>query len=42
VFVEAMVCIKAFWREEQIEAEGHLIAALGHGKGKGIVALAWF
>jgi hypothetical protein len=34
VFVEVMVCIKAFWWEEQIEASGHLIAALSMEKVK--------
>ena len=40
MFVEVTVCIKAFWRENQIEASGQLIAALSMEKGKSIVALA--
>jgi hypothetical protein len=37
VFVEATLCIKAFWREEQMQASGHLIVGF---EVKGIVALA--
>jgi len=40
VFVEITLCIKPFWREEQIQAPRHLIAGFEHGKGKGTVALA--
>lgn len=40
MFVEVTLCIKAFWREEQIQASGHLIAGFEYGKGKGVVALA--
>lgn len=34
MFVEVIVCIKAFWWEKQIEASGHLIAALSMEKVK--------